>query len=175
MLPIVSKKTMYRGELTTLILIVDGDFTDRKAEFIARVSRELGADIYIGKKNTLAGGSTSQIDEVLVTSTTPNKTKFQVVLGPSDTEDLTLLKLYFDFDSIDAVDISDRQTLFTGVLYVNPDVNSPYQSNQNQNFRAWGTTAERPVLTASDVGFEYYDTTLQAPVWWNGSAWNDTL
>lgn len=175
MLPIVSKKLMYRGGLATLILIIEGDWTDRKAEFIARVSRELGSDIYISKKNTLAGGSTSQIDEVLITSITPNKTKFQVVLLPADTEDMSLLKLYFDFDSIDAADLSNRQTLATGVLYVNPDVNSPYQSNQNQNYRAWGTTAQRPVLTASDVGFEYYDTDIGSPVWWNGSNWEDEL
>jgi hypothetical protein len=175
MLPIVSKKTMYRGELTTLILIVDADYTLRKAEFVAKNSRELGANIYIQKQNALAGGSVSEIDEVLIDSVTPNKTKFQVILGPSDTENLSLQKLYFDFDSIDPDDISDRQTLFTGVLYINPDVNSPYQSNQNQNYPTWGTTAQRPDLTASDVGFEYYDTDLQTPVWWNGSAWDDTL
>jgi len=175
MLPIVSKKTMYRGELTTLILIVEGDYTGRKTEFIARDSRELGADIYIQKKNALAGGSVSEIDEVLIDSVTPNKTKFQVILGPSDTENLSLQKLYFDFDSIDETDISDRQTLFTGVLYINPDVNSPYQSNQNQNYRAWGTTAQRPSLTVSDIGFEYFDTDLGSPIWWNGSNWDVEL
>lgn len=36
-----------------------------------------------------------------------------------------------------------------------------------------GTTAERPVLAASDIGFRYFDTTLDAPVFWNGSAWRD--
>lgn len=175
MLPVVYKKTMYRGGLTTLIFIAEGDYTARKAEFVARISRDLGADIYVQKKNELAGGSDSQIAEVLIDSVTPNKTKFQVILVPADTEDLSLLKLYFDFDSIDPTDISDSVTLATGVLYINPDVNSPYQSNQNQNYATWGPTANRPSLTSANVGFEYYDTDLQTPVWWNGSAWDDEL
>lgn len=38
-----------------------------------------------------------------------------------------------------------------------------------------GTTAQRPVLTASDAGFQYLDTSLspKRPIWWNGSAWVD--
>lgn len=34
-----------------------------------------------------------------------------------------------------------------------------------------GTTASRPTLTSADEGFCYYDTTLQIPIWWSGSAW----
>ena len=166
---------MYRGELKTLTLIVDGDWTARKAEFVARVSRELGADQYIVKQNTLAGGGDDQITETLNDSVTPNKTIFEVYLEPADTENISLQKLYFDFDSQDPDDLLDNRTLVTGVLYINPDVNSPYQSNQNANFRKWGTTAQRPSLGVDDVGFEYYDTTLQTPVWWNGSVWDDQL
>jgi hypothetical protein len=36
-----------------------------------------------------------------------------------------------------------------------------------------GTTAERPVLGAGDVGSEYFDTTLGHPIWWDGSQWVD--
>lgn len=41
---------------------------------------------------------------------------------------------------------------------------------------AKGTTAARPTLLASDVGFNYLDTTLDPdgkPIWWNGTAWFD--
>lgn len=41
---------------------------------------------------------------------------------------------------------------------------------------ARGTTAQRPTLTASDVGVMYLDNTLDAdgkPIWWNGTAWLD--
>lgn len=37
-------------------------------------------------------------------------------------------------------------------------------------------TASRPVLTASDIGVQFLDTTLNAngkPIWWNGVAWID--
>jgi hypothetical protein len=34
-----------------------------------------------------------------------------------------------------------------------------------------GTTASRPTPTV--VGYQYYDTTLQMPIWWNGSTWKD--
>jgi hypothetical protein len=37
-----------------------------------------------------------------------------------------------------------------------------------------GTTAERPVSTAQvplAVGQIYYDTTLDRPIWWNGTVW----
>jgi hypothetical protein len=37
-----------------------------------------------------------------------------------------------------------------------------------------GTTAERPVSTvqaAVAIGQIYYDTTLDRPIWWNGTVW----
>jgi hypothetical protein len=34
-----------------------------------------------------------------------------------------------------------------------------------------GITGSRPTPTV--VGFQYYDTTLQKPIWWNGSTWKD--
>jgi len=37
-----------------------------------------------------------------------------------------------------------------------------------------GTTAKRPVSTAQvalAVGQIYYDTTLDRPIWWNGTVW----
>lgn len=42
-----------------------------------------------------------------------------------------------------------------------------------------GTTALRPALTSggasADIGFNYFDSTLGRPIWWNGSAWVDSL
>lgn len=36
---------------------------------------------------------------------------------------------------------------------------------------AYGTTAERPVSPL--IGEEFFDTTLETPIWWNGAAWVD--
>lgn len=38
--------------------------------------------------------------------------------------------------------------------------------------RRSGTTTDRP--TGVKVGFQFFDTTLGKPIWWNGSAWVDT-
>ncbi|MNF71904.1 hypothetical protein D3C84_538630 [compost metagenome] len=41
-----------------------------------------------------------------------------------------------------------------------------------------GATGSRPTLTASDVGVQFFDTTLAAagkPIWWTGQAWVDAL
>lgn len=35
----------------------------------------------------------------------------------------------------------------------------------------YGTTAERPILTTADVGYIYFDTTINSPIWWNGTEW----
>lgn len=37
------------------------------------------------------------------------------------------------------------------------------------------TTAERPVLTVDDKGYEYFDTTLQKPFLWDGDKWVEEL
>jgi len=34
-----------------------------------------------------------------------------------------------------------------------------------------GPTASRPVLTTDDVGYVYFDTDMDSPIWWNGSSW----
>lgn len=39
-------------------------------------------------------------------------------------------------------------------------------------YRTWGTTAQRPVFDAgTNIGFEYFDTDFNAPVYWNGTEW----
>jgi hypothetical protein len=44
-------------------------------------------------------------------------------------------------------------------------------------FRTRGTTEQRPNLigisTAYNRGWQYYDITLNKPIWWNGKAWVD--
>ena len=39
------------------------------------------------------------------------------------------------------------------------------------NIKREGTTEQRPILTSTDDGFEYYDTTLKKKILWNGTAW----
>lgn len=39
-----------------------------------------------------------------------------------------------------------------------------------------GAYTERPTtLSSNDIGFQYYDTTVQKPIYWDGSKWKDSL
>ena len=40
-------------------------------------------------------------------------------------------------------------------------------------WKSIGATADRPTLTSDYAGWEFYDTTLQIPIWWTGSAWKN--
>jgi hypothetical protein len=53
---------------------------------------------------------------------------------------------------------------WNGIDWVNSD---GYKSS----YRRSGVTSNRPVLTSSDVGLRYFDTTLNKPYWWTGTAW----
>lgn len=39
--------------------------------------------------------------------------------------------------------------------------------------RNGGSTADRPMLLPKDVGFRYFDITINKPIYWNGTAWVD--
>jgi len=34
-----------------------------------------------------------------------------------------------------------------------------------------GSTADRPTLTVDDVGYVYFDTDMDSPIWWSGTEW----
>ena len=34
-----------------------------------------------------------------------------------------------------------------------------------------GATADRPTLTVDDVGYVYFDTDMDSPIWWSGTEW----
>ena len=37
----------------------------------------------------------------------------------------------------------------------------------------YDSTANRPTLEAVQGGYQYWDTSLNKPIWWNGSVWKD--
>lgn len=44
--------------------------------------------------------------------------------------------------------------------------------NINQSIK-FGNTNSRPSENFIYIGFEYFDTTLNKPIWWNGNIWID--
>jgi len=170
-MPEIFKRTMYRGDTTTLTFIVEGDHTARKLAFIAKKGKDLVNPRIITKKNTLDSGGDDQLLATLIEVTTPDKTKLEVFILPVNTNALTIPKLYFDITSTDADDSEDVETVATGVIVLVEDVSSYYDDGSSTNYRRWGTTAQRPTLPSTEVGFEYFDTDLGSPIWWDGDSW----
>lgn len=57
-------------------------------------------------------------------------------------------------------------TWWNGVKWVNND-------GYNSEYLTKGTTVQRPALTSTDEGFEYYDSTLKKKIIWNGTEWTN--
>lgn len=39
----------------------------------------------------------------------------------------------------------------------------------------YGSTSDRPILALNNTGYQYFDTDLGKPIYWNGSAWIDSI
>lgn len=46
-------------------------------------------------------------------------------------------------------------------------------SFNNNPFTTSGSSSGRPMLTKYDIGYQYFDTSVNAPLWWNGTEWVD--
>lgn len=46
-----------------------------------------------------------------------------------------------------------------------------YLSGDNAEAKLVGSTTNRPIPELIKIGFQYYDTSLNKPFWWNGSSW----
>ena len=51
-----------------------------------------------------------------------------------------------------------------------PACSSPAATRTNNRIPS-GPTADRPILTTDDIGYVYFDTDMESPIWWNGSSW----
>ena len=64
----------------------------------------------------------------------------------------------FDTDWLNSVYTGCGVTVGAGSVYSNNKIPS-------------GPTASRPTLTVDDVGYIYFDTDMDSPIWWNGTEW----
>ena len=109
------------------------------------------------RKNTAAGGNDNEIE---VTSATDGL--FLVKLSTANTSGLDIKAYYY------SVTVNDGTSYIThsGSLIVQQ---SAYDGATVA--RTYGTTAQRPSLTTSDIGYMYFDTDMDSPIFWNGSSW----
>lgn len=65
-------------------------------------------------------------------------------------------------------------TIPSGAKYTLPEVrlsSGSYIFGTNNKIDSYGATSIRP--KAPQIGFQFFDSTLGKPIWWNGSAWVD--
>ncbi len=117
--------TIYSGNEKELIIYVVGDHTGRKLSLVAKLDRDPASAIVLQKDNTLAGGGDTEILAELIESLTPDKTRITVYFVADDTKSASAVwnVLQFDLDSTDDDDSDDVQTLATGRIVRQQNVN----------------------------------------------------
>ena len=94
---------------------------------------------------------------------------------PADEEDLTFLDNEFITDILEnysTIFISCDNFIEKGNI-VKGYLSSSFSKIFRSAFEQKGTTSQRPSLTTADEGFEYYDTTLNKQIIWNGAEWTN--
>lgn len=93
-------------------------------------------------------------------------------------KDNTIYEIRYDFEAIDNIQFKPNSiVLFNGGGFNSDRVTcNHYYGVVNNKFvitelNTKGNTNSRPVLSANDEGYEYYDTTLKKKILWNGTAW----
>lgn len=132
------------------------DITGAGITFNLRESSESSTTI-LQKLNTVAGGGDTQIKTISAAGGV-----YIVYLDNSDTSNLTGETYYFE----SFVAISSATYKQSGYLRFPP------KGETTTQYRTSGTTAQRPSLpSAQYIGFRYFDTTINSPIWWSGTAW----
>lgn len=93
-------------------------------------------------------------------------------------EDNTIYEIRYDFEAIDNIEFKPNSIVFFNGGSFNSDrvTCNHYYGIINNRFvitgvNTKGDTKSRPVLSADDEGYEYYDTILKKKILWNGTAW----
>ena len=112
------------------------------------------------RSNTAAGGNDNEVE---VTSATDGL--FLVKVSQANSLSLNVDSYYYDVQ----VNDGSNHVTHTGAFVVQQSV-----SDGATTRRTSGTTAQRPTLTNTyeDIGFGYYDTTIDSKIFWNGTKWD---
>ena len=118
-------KQIVRGDKAEITWTYSSDISSYEIIFVVKASRDAAAGEFsnrlIQKKNTVAGGSDSQLTAVYSTQTT-----ITVKLLPEDTQDLQAKTYYYDIIKRDHADTTDSRTIFSGNFTLIADVQTPF-------------------------------------------------
>ena len=119
---IIKDVSVYRGDSTRIEFKTNGNITAKGITFVVKLTKSFSSPRLIQKKNTIAGGSSSEI----ITSYSAPHTKVTVNLGPDDTQDLTGATYYYDIVAADAGALESYSTFNYGIFKVISDVQTPF-------------------------------------------------
>jgi hypothetical protein len=77
------------------------------------------------------------------------------------------------FDAINVIVESNEVTGFYSKALLTQTPGSGCQFTYAISGARYDTTANRPTLESVQGGYQYWDTSLTKPIWWNGSVWKD--
>lgn len=159
----LQNKEIRRGDDTDIIFYLDGDYSSDSFSFVVKPDKTLTSARQIEKLSSDVAEMEVDYNETL------DRTEITVHILEADTQGLSSLDYYYDL-----FNDTDNETLIHGRFWILSDVQTPTDNGTAPvGLIRYGTTAERPVLDDSDeyIGFEYFDTDLSSPVWWNGTEW----
>lgn len=117
---------------------------------------------------TIAGTSSIRVAGIVIAET--KTTNVSVKDNQIITGNAVGISVY-NADYVKVEDNDVRGAYSVPLLTLTPGANC--QLTYAINYPRYGTTAARPTLAAEQIGFNYWDTTLTKPIWWNGSVWKD--
>jgi hypothetical protein len=113
-----------RGDPTTLVLNIAGDYSAERLIFVCKANKVLTSARLIEKKNVAAGGAATQ----LTATAASNNTIIKIFLDKIDTEDFTNSVYYWDLTAQAADQLTDPLTLAGGTLPITFDVQTDYDN-----------------------------------------------
>lgn len=121
---LIQNKMMKRGDRVTLKFLARGDVTAKKLTYVCKESTDLTADRLIEKRNTLAGGSVSEMAATYDLNT--EKTEILVEILSSNTQDLTPSAYPHDIEAVQVDNPLIKETIIEGTLTLAVDVQTPF-------------------------------------------------
>lgn len=94
-----------------------------------------------------------------------------VQLGKNADKGLFIKRVIMSYSPIDdslLIPGSNVSNLYNhAFIYIDADTyKEKYYKNE-------GNIKERPILSSTDIGYQYFDHTINKPIWWNGNKWVD--
>lgn len=159
----LQNKEIRRGDETDIVFYLDGDYSTDVFSFVVKADKSLTTARQIEKHSSDA----TELERLY--NSTLDRTEITIHILQADTQGLSVSDYYYDL-----FNDTDNETPIHGRFWILADVQTPTDNGVAPiGLITKGTTAERPTLDDSEeyIGFEYFDTDINSPIWWSGTEW----